>query len=175
MRTLLLVLALAACSDNDGPGDSGLMDATSPEPDTGLADAGPDADDESDAATDAADTDAGADSGADSGPEADAGNDAAMDDVGTDTGDPCDAIDLGERCESDDECRAPYRCDDAFGRCVPPSDRMICGGIAGAMCSTRTFPECTLVSGASGGPCLSTQESLCVCRDHSDVYACRAE
>lgn len=179
MRTfLILAVAFAlpmgtGCGDDSTPTiDSGSDTATA---DTATGDTGGD-----DTGTDAPVADAPvADAPMDDAPTAD----APMDDAATDAptadapaddapADRCDAIQLGDRCEGADSCGSEYRCDSDFGRCVTGGDRPLCLGFAVAMCPDEGFTECVINSGASGGPCLTPLEAMCVCRDHGDFYNC---
>lgn len=167
MRSLVvcvLTLALCACGDDDGSGtDSGMSDVGTS--DTGGDDAGGD-----DAGDDAAGDDAGGD---DAGADDAGGDDAGGVDAGTDdAGDPCDAVTIGDLCESG-EC-GDYVCEEASGRCAPV-DRPTCGGFVGEACpESGMFTEClSRTDIADGiGPCLSPEELACVCTDHSDIYFC---
>lgn len=163
MRHLLTaascVLALACGDDagSDGAADAAVRDGGS-----GAADAGHERSDAG--AADAAAADAGAADAAamDSGAATDAATPA---DLGAS---PCDGLVFGSACR--DACAGGYECVD--GVCLPGRSRAICGGFAGAMCTTRAFPNCLYYESSDYGPCLSEEERACACAELGDRFDC---
>lgn len=138
----------AATVDAGGASDAG-DDSMAPLPDTGvMADSGP----SSDAAAPDAGTDAGSDAGPDTGPGV------------------CDGVEIGNACASSRDCTGgTHECVEGLCR---PSERLGCRS-AGMMCPSRTTPTCVLPAGSRTGFCVTEEEALCVCTDHTDGYNCR--
>lgn len=168
---LVLVSFAFACGDDDssdaggqdvGAGDT-FVAADAGTSDSGSGDAIPETD--TGPALDSGGVDSG---GVDARPDEDAGSDAGGIDANVDSGPagPCDGLAIGRECP----CRGGFVC--VEGRCMPEEGRATCGGIAGVMCTTRAFPECTYFPGADFGPCLSTVERACVCAEHRDLFVC---
>lgn len=153
------LIAALACGDDDVVTDDPAEDAS-------MSDAGGDGGGSSDAGSD---TDAGSEI-EDGGPTADAAGaetDAStpMDDLGAS---PCAGLTIGTPCR--ERCPMGFECVD--GACLPGAMRPGCGGFAGAMCTTRAFPNCATYSGSDYGPCLSEEEIVCACSALTDRFDC---
>ena len=153
-----LVLTFACGDDTTGADD--------PAEDASLRDAGGAADAGRDLDGGSGPTDAGADSADAAATDAAAPTDAApARDLGAS---PCEGQTLGTLCR--EGCPGDYACID--GVCLPSPTRAECGGVAGARCTTRTFPNCTYYAGADHGPCLSEHERACACSALTDRFDC---
>ncbi len=156
-----LVLALACGDDDDTVTDDPTEDAA----------VGDDAGGTSDEDGGTSDTDGGSDpeDGGASDTDAATASDAGPEpDLGAS---PCEGQTIGTPCR--ERCPGAFECVD--GACLPGSMRAICGGFAGAMCTTRAFPNCSTYSGADYGPCLSEEEFACACTALTDIFDCPGE
>jgi len=161
-----LILAFACGDDDDAVTDDPAEDASVTDA-GGATDGGRDIDagsDPTDAGADPADASMSSDAATPS--DAAASTDAAPEpDLGAS---PCDGQTIGAPCR--DRCPGGYDCVD--GACLPGSMRAGCGGFAGAMCTTRAFPNCAYYSGSDYGPCLSEEELACACSVLTDLFDC---
>lgn len=152
----LLVCALACGDDDDTVTDDPTEDAS-------VADGGSSQEDGGSEATDAGSDPDGGPGPVDAAPPTDDAGE--LPDLGTA---PCDGLLLGTPCR--DSCSRGFEC--VEGVCLPGSMRAGCGGFAGAMCTTRAFPNCATYSGSDYGPCLSEEEMACACSALTDIFAC---
>ncbi|MFK7998977.1 MAG: hypothetical protein AB8H86_05245 [Polyangiales bacterium] len=177
LSLLCTLVALLACGDDDG-GDAGLRDTG-----TATADSGPviDASAEDASSEDAGAADAGSDAGPlpDAGPVADGGasTDAATPDAATDAGagtdsgpSMCDGVEIGNACATPRDC-SPRTHACVEGQCRP-TERLGCTS-PDMTCASRTTPRCVLPVGSRTGFCVTMEEALCVCSEHTDAYNCR--
>lgn len=161
---LFALVFVVACGDDDGMvpdddpmEDSGVdADGGSTGPDGGSTDGGNTPMDGGPGATDGGPGAMDAAAPGDAGPPPDLGPS------------PCDGLTFGSPCTA--RCPSGYECVD--GACLPGSMRPGCGGFAGAMCTTRAFPNCLYFDSSDYGPCLSEEELTCACEAFSDRFDC---